>query len=207
MRKIDFENWNRKEIFQHFKRFDDPYFSVLVSIEVTTAYLQAKEKEMPFFALLLHACLSAMVEVEPLRMRELDGEIVVFDTLHASATMMHADETIGFTFVRYDTNISIFVRNYLKEKERVAQGTNLFPPQNTLDCIYCSAMPWLSFSGHKEPHSGSWETVPKLAFSKREKKDNKYYMNVSIAANHALVDGLHIGRFIEKFQNQLNKEI
>lgn len=84
-------------------------------------------------------------------------------------------------------------------------GNNLFPVQNTDDCIYCSAMPWLNFSGHKEPLLGVVkESVPKLAFGKFMEIEKRLMMPVSIAVNHALVDGYHVGLFVEKFQDFLN---
>lgn len=207
MQKIEIDNWNRKQIYEHFKTFADPYFSVLVPVEVTQTYTEAKAAELPFFAVFLHRCLAALNEVEAMRTREINGEVVIFDTIHASTTMMRVDNTIAFTLVHFDANMHTFVANYLSEKERVKQTNSLFPPKSTLGCIYCSAIPWLAFTGHKEPKSGSWDTVPRLAFSKREQKNNKYYMNVSVEVNHAFVDGLHVSQFIEIFQNKLNKKI
>ena len=65
-------------------------------------------------------------------------------------------------------------------------------------------MPWVNFSGHKEPVSGQKESVPKLAYGKVEEHNGKLMMNVAISANHALIDGYHVGLFTEAFQNNLN---
>lgn len=72
--------------------------------------------------------------------------------------------------------------------------------------VYCSALPWLHFSGHKEPASGIRnESVPKRAFEKFLKKEGRSIMPVSVAIHHALVDGYHAGRFFERFQKELDK--
>jgi chloramphenicol O-acetyltransferase type A len=81
----------------------------------------------------------------------------------------------------------------------------LFSPIDSEDCVYCSALPWVNFSGHKEPLSGfRTESVPKLAFGKYKEKESKLLMPVAISANHALMDGYHVGLFFDKYQKALN---
>ena len=91
-----------------------------------------------------------------------------------------------------------------KEKQRILNSDDLYPPVNSRDCIHCSALPWFTFTGHKEPVSGKLQSIPQLAFSKFEKRDDRLIMNVSIHVNHALVDGYHVGLFAEEFQFYLN---
>tara|TARA_B110000967_G_scaffold21319_1_gene19830 strand:- start:728 stop:997 length:270 start_codon:yes stop_codon:yes gene_type:complete len=87
----------------------------------------------------------------------------------------------------------------------VLNSNDLFAPVNTKDCIYCSALPWVPFSAHKEPVSGLTESVPMVAYGKFVEKGSKLMMPVSVKVNHALVDGYHIGEFFKKFQIELNK--
>jgi chloramphenicol O-acetyltransferase type A len=44
-----------------------------------------------------------------------------------------------------------------------------------------------------------------LAFGKFAKKNDKLMMPVAIAVNHALVDGYHVGLFVEAYQKELGK--
>jgi len=62
-----------------------------------------------------------------------------------------------------------------------------------------------SFTSQKEPFSGAKDSVPKFAYSKTYKDGERLLMNVGISANHALIDGCHIGRFAEIFQENLNR--
>ncbi len=68
-------------------------------------------------------------------------------------------------------------------KKRIENSTNLYPPTNSLDCIYCSATPWLNFVEHKESVSGQQESVPKIAFSKVNEVNDKLIINVSVDVN------------------------
>lgn len=205
MRYLDIENWNRKQHFEHFNRLEIPYFAVVVDVDVSKAYRYAKDNKISFFSLYLHACMKAINAVENLRYRIEGEKVVIHDAIHASATIPRADTTFGFSFIHYSEDFETFHQNFEKEKERILNSTDLFPPINTEDCIYCSALPWFHFSGHKEPVSGRKESVPKLAFGKFLEKEGKLMMPVSITVHHALVDGYHVGEFFKYYQEELDK--
>lgn len=205
MRYLDIENWNRKKHFEHFSKLQDPYFAVVADVDVTKAFQYAKEKKISFFALYLHACIKAINAVENLRYRIEGDKVVIHDVIHASATIPREDTTFGFSFIHYSEDFEEFNSNLEKEKERIVNSTDLFPPVNTEDCIYCSALPWIQFSSHKEPVSGFKESVPKLAFAKFSEKEGRLMMPVSIAVNHALADGYHVGEFFKHYQTELDK--
>ena len=205
MKRIDINNWNRKLLFEHFKSFADPYFSITIPFDVTNAYEMSKSNGYSFFARYLHDCMKALNEVENLKYRIIDEDVVEYDVIHASPTLMRPDKTFGFSFIKYNENIEVFINNINVEQERINNSIELYPPEEyRLDCIHCSATPWINFSGHKEPVSGQKDSVPKLAFSKAVEIDNKLVMNVAINANHALADGYHVSLFSEKFQEYLN---
>ncbi|NNE31001.1 MAG: chloramphenicol acetyltransferase [Winogradskyella sp.] len=204
MKFIDIEQWNRKHLFEHFIRLKDPYFGVVIPFDVTYAYDFAKKNAISFFVRYLHDCMKAINAVENLRYRIKDSKVVDFEKIHASATIMRADKTFGFSYINFDDNLEDFNTNFKKEKARIEGSKELYPINNGLDCIHCSALPWFHFSGHKEPVSGQLESIPKLAFSKVKNENDQLIMNVSINVNHALVDGYHLGLFAEKFQFYLN---
>lgn len=205
MRELNIETWNRKEHFEFFNQFDDPYFAVTVDFDVTNAFNYAKQQQLSFFAVYLHACIKAINSVENFKYRIHEGKVVVHDVIHASSTIAREDNTFGYSFIHYDADFNQFNQNFEAEKRRIVTTTNLFPKQNTDDCIYCSAMPWFNFSGHKEPVFGvKKESVPKLAFGKYLEKNGKLMMPVAIAVNHALVDGYHVGLFTDAYQKILN---
>lgn len=206
MHELDIESWNRKAHFHFFNQFADPYFAVTVDFDITKVFTHAEKQGISFFALYLHACMKAINSVENFKYRILEDKVIVHDVIHASPTIARRDNTFGCSFVYYDENFDNFYANFLKEKERVLNTKEMFPPEEGTDaCIYCSAMPWFNFSGHKEPVFGiKKESVPKLAFGKYVEKNGALMMPVAIAVNHALVDGYHVGLFTASFQQELN---
>jgi len=182
----------------------DPYFGVTIPFDVSKAYHFSKSNKLSFFGRYLHDCMKAINAVDNLKYRIIDNEVIAYDTIHASATLMRTNKTFGFSFIEFNADLMAFISNIEKEKARIESSDDLYPPQNSLDCIHCSAMPWLNFSGHKEPVSGVVDSVPKLAFSKISETDNKIMMNVAVSVNHALADGYHLSLFAEKFQYYLD---
>ena len=205
--KIDIENWNRKELFHHFKGFLDPSFAIVSNVDVTNAYKFSKTSNFSFFSWYLHKCMVAINEVENLKLRIEGNDIFKYDTINASATISRKDGTFGFSFIQFSTDYSEFHNNFLSEQKRIINSTNLFPPIYSLGCVHCSAIPWINFTSHKEPVSGKENNgIPQLSFGKIVEEGSRIKMPVSINVNHALVDGEHIGEFFDKFQNYLNQK-
>ena len=46
---IDIATWNRREHYEHFSAFDDPFFGVTVQVDCTRAYQEAKTKRHILF--------------------------------------------------------------------------------------------------------------------------------------------------------------
>lgn len=203
---LDINNWDRKELYQHFRTLEDPTFGMTVTIDVTNAYLFASQKKTSFFVVYLHACLKAMHAVENFKYRIEEEKITIYDTIHASATILRANNTFGFSYIEFDESYAVFYENFKREKNRILSTTNLFPPKYSLGCIHCSAVPWVHFNGHKEPFSGDKNaSVPQLAFGKIKKESDLIIMPVAINVNHALIDGYHVGQFFNNFQSEINK--
>ncbi|WP_147676884.1 CatA-like O-acetyltransferase [Algibacter pacificus] len=205
MKIININTWNRKEHFEHFSSLKDPSFAVTIPFNVSHAYQVSKANNSSFFTRYLHDCMRAINQIENFRYRILGNEVVEYDVIHTSPTILKDDNTFGFSFVKYSDDLEVFSNNLETEKKRVKQSKTLFPPINGLDCIHCSALPWINFIAHKEPNSGQIDSVPKLSFGKATSINNELIMNVSVHVNHALIDGYHVGLFSKKFQQFLNQ--
>jgi len=205
LKKINLDTWNRKQLFEHFSALSNPFFAVTVPIDVTYAYQKSKILNVGFFVQYLHDCMKAINEVENMRYRIREEEVYDVGVVNASATIMREDKTFGFSWIAYEKDFSSFNCNFQKEKLRIQNNHELYPPINGDDCIHCSAMPWINFTSQKEPVSGNKESIPELSFSKVTNDGNKKTMNVAISVNHALVDGYHVGLFLDLFQKYLNE--
>lgn len=202
---IDIDNWNRKEHFLFFSKFDEPFFGVTVKVDCTTAYKKAKEKGISFFLYYLYRALKGANEVENFRYRIIENQAYSFATVNASPTINRPDGTFGFAYLEYFEDEKLFYEKALQEIENVKSTKSLLPAVSGENVIHFSAIPWLDFTSISHARSFSYpDSCPKISFGKMTENNGVKEMPVSIHGHHALMDGYHVGMFVEKFQNLLN---
>lgn len=184
----------------------NPNWSVTVELDCTRVYLAAKRTRTSFFLLCLHASLKAANEVEAFRYRISDiDQVVIHDVVNASTTVDRANGTFGFGYIDYAESFAEFEEQGRVELENVRNGTGLVDSNGRNNLIYYSALPWLNFSSLTHASNGDERNgIPKITFGKLLEEKKKRVMPVSIQVNHALVDGLHVGKFVQRFQEILD---
>lgn len=205
---LDLENWNRKEHFAHFKQMEEPFFGVTVEIDCTKAYQTAKELNVSFFIYYLHKTLVAVNSVENFKYRIADDKIYINDHIDASATIGREDGTFGFSLIEFNPDFNLFKENALAEIERIQNTTGLFTRSFDDDnLIHFSAIPWINFTSISHARSYTFpDSCPKISFGKMiTSETGKRTISMSVHVHHALMDGLHVGRFIDRFEEEMNK--
>ena len=204
--KIDISSWNRKEHFEFFNTFEEPFFGVTTSIDMTIAYEKAKAQQIPFFVYYLHKTIAAINQVENFRYRIEENEVVLYDEIDASATIIREDKTFGFSFMKFHSDIQDFAKIAQIEIERIQITPRLFTREFPENIIHFSAVPWINFTGltHSRKYTLK-DSCPKVSYGKLVEENGKKSMALSVTVHHGLVDGYHIGLFIEALQTELNK--
>jgi chloramphenicol O-acetyltransferase type A len=65
-------------------------------------------------------------------------------------------------------------------------------------------LPWVSFTSFAHARTpGRGESVPRIAFGKFSIENEQTMLPISVEVHHALMDGLHVGRFLNRFQEML----
>lgn len=207
MKKIDITTWKRKKHFEFFSQFEEPYFGITWQVDMTLAKQRAKEQGISLFVYYLHKSLEAAMAIENFRYRiRPNGEVVLLDTISASATLMRDNETFGFSYIPYDTDMTVFTKSVESEVERVKESDELFPPINTDNVMHCSAIPWMDFTAitHSRLFKAK-DSVPKISYGQiTQKEPGVYTMPVALYVHHGLIDGLHLSRYKIKFQELLD---
>ena len=135
-----------------------------------------------------------------------DENVVLYDEIDASATIMREDKTFGFSFMKYHEDIHEFNKIAQLEIQRIQNTSGILTREYPENIIHFSAVPWINFTGltHSRNYSIS-DSCPKISFGKLMDEDGKKTMALSVTAHHGLLDGYHIGLFIETLQQELNK--
>ncbi|MDP2209039.1 MAG: chloramphenicol acetyltransferase [Bacteroidota bacterium] len=203
-RKIDIENWVRKEHYLFFKTYDEPFWGITTNVDCTNAYKKSKELNIPFFIYYLYLSLKSVNHIEEFKYRIEGEEVFCYEVIHAAATVLRDNETFGFSFIKYNEDLQVFTENAKQEIERVKNDNRLMPSGSGENVIHYTTIPWISFNGVSHARRFSLkDSVPKIAFGKIHIENGQKLLPIAIHAHHALVDGLHAGKYLELFQQLL----
>lgn len=208
MKTLDINNWKRKEHFEFFSNYDEPYFGIASELDCTKAFNFVKDNKISFFAYYLHKAIIAANHIEEFKYRLIKKDIVIFDEIHAATTIGRKDETFAFTFVTYNEDFIQFNKSLKKEIEEVQNCSGLRLNDNGLrkDVVHFSTIPWHSFTGLTQPRNfNNLDCEPKIVFGKTVKKGNELIMPVSISVHHGLMDGVHVAKYLKLLQKLLNE--
>lgn len=208
MKIIDINTWKRKEHFNFFSQFDEPFFGIVSEVDCTKAFQFTKNEDLSFFAYYLHKALVAVNNIDEFKYRIKDEKVVLFDKIDASPTIGREDGTFAFSFIKFSSDFNVFYKVLLKELNKVKNSSGLRATNDSekLDVIHFSSIPWVKFTGLTHARNYKFvDSCPKITFGKTYYNNNKLLMPVSVNAHHGLVDGKHIGDYFELFQKLLNE--
>ena len=206
MRYLDLDSWNRKEQYDFFRTFDNPYYNICVNIDITRLLEYIKVQEMSFSFTSLYLSLKAANEQEFMRYRIHGDQVIIHDVIHAGQTILNEDKTFSFCYFEHKNSYSEFhtnAMNILEEHRSAPKRLN--PAIHEDDLIHYSSVPWVSFNSIS--HARKFDqgiSIPKIVFGKYFEELDKVKMPFSIEVHHALVDGYHVGEYLSYLQNLLN---
>ena len=204
---LDLDAWPRRSHFEFFREYDKPWFNLCADVDVTALHDRSRSDGGPsFFAASLWCSLVAANEIEEFRYRIRGDGVVVHPAIHGGSTVLLPDGTFRFAYYDFDPDFARFVRHVGRVLDRVKIETGpLDPQEHRDDLIHYSVIPWVSFTSFS--HARRWGTadaIPKIVFGKHREIAGRRLMPVSVEVHHALVDGLHVGRFYEGLQRCLD---
>ena len=201
---IDTEKWKRKDQYDFFKSFDQPFFNVTANVDVSSFLTYTKKNKLPFFYCTLYAILKVCNEIPEFRYRINENDVFDYHRINAGVTILKDDNTFIYGSINYKPDLHEFV---VQAKEMVAEQKQSkgFLPHDRKDLSFVSAIPWVSFTGFVHARKSSKnDSVPRFVIGKFFKEKDKLQLPVSVEVHHALADGFHIGQFFEKLQIEFN---
>ena len=209
MKSIDIENWNRKEHFNFFYRMDHPQFNICMDIDITFFLTYINAKEISFYYSMIYAVTKVINDSDDFKYRIRVGKIVLHEKIHPSFTDMDRNNKDNlFKLVTVDLCDDIF--DFEKSTKEASQNQKDYFGLDKLrdrdDLIYITCIPWISFTHLSHTISlDKNDSIPRISWGRYYEKDGKILLPFSVQVNHALIDGFHIGKFIEKLQKFLNE--
>jgi chloramphenicol O-acetyltransferase type A len=209
-RVIELDSWPRRPQFEFFREFEMPFWNVTFEVDVSDAVDASRRPgEASFFLRSLHASQCAAQATPELRQRLRPDGVVEYPTIHCGSTFLRDDETFAFAYFDFDPDLATFAAAAQVELEaarREPPGLRPLPERD--DLIHYSVLPWVTFSSFAHARRlPPFESVPKIVFGRHvvrvTPRGERRLMPVSIEVHHALADGLHVGRYVERFEQAL----
>ena len=199
--KIDLNNWNRRSHFYFFKDYDNPFYNICCNIEITTLHNFCRENKASFFLTSLFLATSAANQIEELKYRIEGDEVYCYDKIHPYSTILKDDNTFIFCEFTFNKNYRIFKGSADKIISNEKKKNGSLSSKDRNDVIHFTTIPWISLTSISHARNfNTCDSIPKMVFGKFYKSYKELVIPFSIEVNHALVDGYHIGQFLEKFE-------
>jgi len=203
-RHLDIENWSRRELFEFFIGYANPYFNVCVQLDVTEFLTFVRARSTKVSLALHYFALRVANEIEPFRYRLKDGKVVIFDSIHGGTTVLLPNESFAYAYFEYQPDFEKFTGEMGSAVEAVRTSTAPLKPTMRDDVIYHTTLPWISFTSFMHARTpGRGDSIPRIVFGKFVNSGGRTMMPISVEVHHALMDGLHVGRYLNRLAEVL----
>ncbi|WP_339720582.1 chloramphenicol acetyltransferase [uncultured Paraglaciecola sp.] len=202
MKKINLSSWNRKEHFEFYSEFKQPFFNVCATVDVTKTLDYCKQNQLSFFICSLFLLGYTANQITPFRYRINKDQVDIHEELELSCTVLNSDESFSFCEFGRCSHFEVFYQHAAQQLEKIKNGhKSLVSSNNTNNKIFCSVLPWLHFSSFSHAQKqDKHDSVPRIVMGKYKNTQGEIAMPVSVEVHHALVDGLHVGQYFEQLQ-------
>ena len=203
---LDLTLWPRRATFEFYRGFDQPFFSVCTRVDVAALKPALAQVEFGSITLACHfVALQLANRMEPWRYRLAQDRVRVMATVHASTTVLRDDGSFGFACLQHASDYTRFAAPAAQALAAARTAEPAFEPRvGDAALLHFTTLPWLHFTSFS--HARNWgreDSIPKLAFGRIETDGARAWLPLSVEVHHALMDGLHVGQFVQGFEAAL----
>ncbi len=205
MQYLDMQNWPRRKHFQVYNAFDYPHFNLTAEVDVTVLVAAAKQAQISFTVTAVYVLARTANAIEEFRYRIRSEQVVVHEFVHPSFTILNDEQLFSFCTVEYSPDFKKFHERAAARIATVKHTPVLEDEPGKDNLLFMTGIPWVTFTSMMHPiHMSPADSVPRIAWGKFHDVDGRTKMPVSVQGHHALMDGLHIGRYFMHLQELLD---
>jgi chloramphenicol O-acetyltransferase type A len=180
----------------------NPHFSLCANLDLTAFHQAVKQSGSSFTVAMVYALSRAANAIPEFRYRIRGETVVEHDVVHPSITIMADDDLFTFCTIEYTEDFPDFAARATRMMAFVREHPTLKDDPGRDDYIFMTAIPWVSFTAFAPPgHVHPAHSIPQFAWGKLFEEGKLIKMPINVQVHHALVDGVHVGRFFERLQD------
>ncbi|MEN6523908.1 MAG: chloramphenicol acetyltransferase [Anaerolineaceae bacterium] len=193
------QTWPRREHFELFRKYEYPQFSLCANVEITAFRNYVKETGISFHIAVVYLLARTANQIPEFRYRIRGDAVIEHDIVHPSSTIMGNDGVFSFCSLQYVDDFATFARESAIKIADVQQRPRLSEEDKDRDdLLFMTVVPWVSFTGFMHPmRLDPSDSVPRIAWGKYFEEGERIKMPLGVQGHHALMDGLHAGRYYE----------
>lgn len=201
---LDVANWSRRELFEFFIGYTNPYFNVCARVDVAKLVAFVRDRSLRISLALHYFALRAANEIEPFRYRLKDEKVAVYDVVNGGTTVLLPNESFAYAYFDYQVDFERFVSEMGRAVDEIRTGNGPLKPTMRDDVIYHTTLPWISFTSFAHARTpGRGDSIPRIVFGKFAQEGERLMMPISVEVHHALMDGIHVGRYLARLEEGL----
>jgi chloramphenicol O-acetyltransferase type A len=205
MRSIDMETWPRRRHFDFFNGMDYPQFNLCANVDITAFRTIIRQRRLSLSISLSYLIAKVANDIPEFRYRIRGQQVIEHEVVHPSSTQMTDGDLFALCLMPYDKNYTVFAGNAAAAIEKVNNQPALEDPPGQDDLLFLSAIPWVTFTSITHTiHFHPVDSTPRLSWGKYFYDGERLKMPFSIQVHHALMDGVHVGRYFAHFQDCLD---
>ena len=207
-RKIDINNYYRKDIFNHFSKDCKCSTSMTAKVDVTDLVKYSKQSGTKFYINFLYILSKVLNSRDDYKMRYLweTNELICYDIINPTQYIFHEDtETFTLAYTNYDDDYNVFYQNASKDIE-IAKQTREYglDAENHPNWFDASFIPWFSYDSlNIELPDGYLYFAPIVNWGKYREENGKIVMPISVRMNHAIADGFLIATVFQNIEKEI----
>lgn len=208
MKSIQYQQWERRPVYEFFSGMSNPFYSVSFRQDVTGLYHYTKAHHLSFYKAMIWACTEALNGIPAFRTAMQDGAPVLLDRRDPSFTDMKPGSD-QFYIVTMDHMPEI--DTFCREASRLSAQQAVFidPSKETEALIYYSCLPWIDLTGltNERDYSAPGaldDSIPRVAWGRYTEENGRMMLGMSVEVNHRFIDGVQIGQFAQALSEQIS---
>lgn len=202
MRTVDITNPHRRRHFDFFRAMNHPHFNVCANVSVGKWLAATREQELRTTPSMVYLLARTANEIPELRRRIRGEELVEHEVVHPSFSVQtDVADVFSFCEVEFAWDARTFVQRAEGRMEAMKTNPSFEDEGGRDDYLFMSPFPWVSFTAMQHammyhPH----DSVPRISWGKFTQTSEATTMPLSLQVHHAVVDGVHVGRFFQRVE-------
>ena len=205
MKRIDMATYPRKAHYEHFLGMAYPYAGVTVEVDVTDLLAWCKAGKRSFYLMVLHAVALAADEIPEFRRRIDVNGIIEYDECPTSHIELKPDGTYAYCTLHHHMPLADYLAQAETARAAVQAGGSIEEDDEIQSMYFVSTVPWLHYTQLIQPVACGQDSNPRFTWGKYQVNDKgRVMMPMTVLVHHGLADGLHMARFYDAFNRQMN---